>query len=121
MLRKWIVVKYDKPNSCYHFDILLRDLKKISASEFLEAIRSGKGEDHPYSAHELVWERDNRFKSVMSFRQIVNDMENKEESLAIKQGGIALLDPIKPIYGHKYSYSLQDLAKNPNRKQEYKK
>lgn len=48
-------------------------------------------------------------------------MPDKEEVKAIKDGGIALLDPIKPIYGHKYSYSLTELAKNPNRKQEYKK
>ena len=26
LLRKWMVVKHDKPNSCYHFDNLQRDL-----------------------------------------------------------------------------------------------
>ena len=57
----------------------------------------------------------------MSFRKIANELPDQEEAQKIREGPIALLDPIKPIYGHKYSYSLTELAKNPNRKQEYKK
>jgi len=50
-----MVVKQDKPNSCYHFDNLQRDLKMKPAKEFLTAIRSGKGEEMAGSAYELLW------------------------------------------------------------------
>ena len=39
----------------------------------------------------------------------------------IKESPIILLDPIKQIYGHKFTYQLTELSKNPNRKQEYRK
>ena len=73
------------------------------------------------SAYELLWQRENRFKSIMSFRQIVNSMEDQAQAELIRASPIALLDPIKPINGHKYSYSLTELSTHPNRKQEYKK
>jgi hypothetical protein len=57
----------------------------------------------------------------MSFREIVNSLPDRQYAQSIKDSPIALLDPIKPIYGHKYSYSLNELSKQPNRKQEYKK
>jgi len=76
LLRKWMAVKEDKPNSCYHFDVLLKDLKTMSAQDFLVAIRSGRGENMPGTAYELLWEHENRFKSVMSFRNITNDLPN---------------------------------------------
>jgi hypothetical protein len=120
-MRNWMAVKQDKPNSCYHYDKLLRNLNAMPAQEFLVAIRSAKGEMMQGTAYELLWQVDNRFKSVMSFREIVNQMEDKQESHLIKESPIALLDPIKPISQHKYSYSLNELSSNPNRKAEYKK
>jgi len=93
----------------------------MPAQDFLVAIRSAKGEQMKGSAYQLVWEIESRFKSLMSFREIVNSMEDKEESNQIKQSPIALLDPIRPISQHKFSYSLNELSTNPNRKAEYKK
>jgi hypothetical protein len=44
LLAKWMLVKEDKPNSCYHFARLLENLKKMPAEEFALAIR-GKPDD----------------------------------------------------------------------------
>lgn len=46
---------------------------------------------------------------------------NAEKLDVVKQAPIILLDPIKQIYGHKFTYQLTELSKNPNRKQEYRK
>ena len=32
-----------------------------------------------------------------------------------------MLDPTKPVYGHKFTYTLRDLSRNPQRKQEYRR
>lgn len=39
-----ILVKHDKPHSCYHFLRILEDLPNMSAEEFAEAIK-GKPEN----------------------------------------------------------------------------
>lgn len=39
MLQKWMFVKADKPNSCYHFDMLLQHLDQMSAEDFAVCIR----------------------------------------------------------------------------------
>jgi hypothetical protein len=55
---------------------------------------------------------------LSSFGRSITDLE---EQKSIREAPIILMDPIKPIHGHKFTFSLNELSKNPNRKAEYKK
>lgn len=39
LLSKWMFVKGEKPNSCYHYDMFLEDLDQMSAEDFAICIR----------------------------------------------------------------------------------
>jgi hypothetical protein len=66
-----MLVKEDKPNSIYHFARLLDNLKLMSAEDFALAIR-GKPEDlHCEIAYDLLFTKPTRFKSIMSFRELI--------------------------------------------------
>jgi hypothetical protein len=95
----------------------------MSAEDFAIAIRGEPKELNCRFAHELLWSIATRFKSVMSFREMVYQNYNSTPTIlnAIKASPIILLNPIKQIYGHKFTYQLTELSKNPNRKQEYRK
>ena len=121
ILKKWMLVKEDKPNSCYHFAQLLQNLDKMSAEEFAVAIKGTPEELQCKVAHDLLWTASTRFKSIVSFRKLVHEKESPEARQAIMDSPVILLDPIKQVYGHKFTYSLAELSKNPNRKQEYRK
>ena len=44
------------------------------------AIRGGRNDDiQCKNAYELLWEKENRFKSINSFRKIVDELPNAEE------------------------------------------
>lgn len=73
LLKKWMLVKEDKPNSCYHFDMLLQDLEHMSAEDFAVAIRGEPKELNCTVAHDLLWSTPTRFKSVNSFREMIHD------------------------------------------------
>ena len=52
----------------------------MPAPEFLVAIRSGRNEEFKNeSAFELLWLKENRFKSINSFRQIVDQLPDLVE------------------------------------------
>lgn len=95
----------------------------MSAEDFAIAIRGEPKELNCIFAHDLLWNTATRFKSVMSFREMVYQNYNSTPTIlnAIKASPIILLNPIKQIYGHKFTYQLTELSKNPNRKQEYRK
>ena len=91
----------------------------MPAEEFAVAIRGTPTELNCRTAHELLWNiPSTRFKSVMTFREIIHKTygANTDSLQMIKQSPIILLDPITPIYGHKFTYQLTELSKNPNRK-----
>ena len=93
----------------------------MSAEDFAVAIRGTPEELNCKTAYDLLWRVNTRFKSVVSFRQLVSELKDKEQRDEIRKSPVILLDPIKQIYGHKYTYSLTELSKNPNRKQDYRK
>lgn len=95
----------------------------MSAEEFAVAIRGEPKELNCTIAHDLLWNTPTRFKSVVSFREMIYDKHklSPDTLQAIKESPIILLNPIKQIYGHKFTYQLTELSKNPNRKQEYRK
>ena len=77
-----MLVKEDKPNSCYHFDKLLQNLDQMSAEEFAVAIRGQPTELHSKNAYELIWTKPTRFKSVLKFREDTHKLYNdKPETL----------------------------------------
>lgn len=123
LLSKWMFVKSEKPNSCYHYDMFLEDLDQMSSEDFALCIRGQPTELNCRTAVDLLWNVPTRFKSVMSFRELVVQtyQHNPELLKQVKDAPIMLLDPIKQIYGHKFTYQLTELSKNPNRKQEYRK
>ena len=55
LLRNWMLVKEDKPNSCYHYDKLLENLSQMPAETFAEAIRGSPNELNCTTAFELLW------------------------------------------------------------------
>lgn len=123
LLAKWMLVKEDKPNSCYHFARLLENLKKMPAEEFALAIRGKPDDLNCEFAYDLLFIAQTRFKSINSFRTLVYDKftnapdaEGKKELEDIKQSAIILLDPIKEISSHKFVYSLTECPRNPARK-----
>ena len=66
-----MLVKEDKPNSCYHYDSLLQDLAQMPAEKFATAIRGQPNELNCTYASELLWTTATRFKSVNSFREMI--------------------------------------------------
>lgn len=92
----------------------------MPADQFALAIRGTTEELNCTTAEELLYTAHTRFKSINSFRTLLHE-QVEDTKIAIQEAPIILLDPIKPIYGHKMTYSLQELSKNPNRKQEYRK
>ena len=123
LLKKWMFVKGDKPNSCYHYDMFLQDLERMPVEDFVKCIRGQPTELSCEWAIDLLWKVPTRFKSVMSFREMILQTYNAypQTLQQVQKSPIILLDPIKPIYGHKFTYQLTELSKNPNRKQEYRK
>ena len=88
----------------------------MRAEEFAIAIKGSPEELNCQSAYDLLWNVNTRFKSINSFRKIINEKESPEARRKIMDSPVILLDPIKQIYGHKFAYSLTELSKNPNKK-----
>ena len=55
LLRKWMMVKEDKPNKLYNFDMLLQNLDKMPVEEFVVAIRGELKELNCTIASDLIW------------------------------------------------------------------
>ena len=71
LLKKWMLVKQDKPNSIYHFARLLENLREMPAGEFAQAIRGKPDDLGCETAYDLLFNITTRFKSIGSFREIV--------------------------------------------------
>ena len=93
----------------------------MRAEEFAIAIKGSPEELNCKSAYDLLWNVNTRFKSIISFRKMINEKTPPEIVRSVLESPVILLDPIRQIYGHKFTYSLCELSKNPNKKQEYKK
>ena len=39
LLSSWMFVKGEKPNSCYHYDMFLEDLDRMTSEDFARCIR----------------------------------------------------------------------------------
>jgi hypothetical protein len=66
-----MLVKEDKPNSIYHYARLLDNLRSMPAEDFAEAIRGKPDDLHCEYAYDLLFTKPTRFKSIMSFRELV--------------------------------------------------
>ena len=71
-----MLIKEDKPHSCYHFAQFLQDLKMMRAEDFAVAIKGSPEELNCKFAYDLLWNVNTRFKSITSFRKMVNDKES---------------------------------------------
>jgi hypothetical protein len=67
-----MMVKEDKPNSLYTFDMLKKDLKSISAPDMAVALRCRPDDLGCNTGYELVFTHPTRFKSINGFRELVN-------------------------------------------------
>ena len=104
VLHSLMLVKQDKPHSCYHFLRLLENLREMPAEEFAEAIKGKPEHLNCKTAFELVYNVGTRFKSISSYREsIQKDIANIEK---MKDMPLMLLDPIKVISHHKFKYAL---------------
>ena len=92
-----MLVKEDKPNSCYHFVDLLQNLQNIPAADFVTAIRGTVDQLPCDNAYDLIYNSNSRYKSVNSFREIVQENPSPLMRQKIMSSPIMLLDPIKPI------------------------
>ena len=62
-----------RPHSMYHFDSLF-DVNHSSASELAKALRCSSSDLNCETAHQLLYQANTRFKSIIGFRDIVTDM-----------------------------------------------
>jgi len=113
-------VKEDKPNSCYTYVDLCGDLKQMSARDFACKLKCSPEELNCQTAHELLYQVVTRFKSIMGYRELMYEKDKKTAEIMM-DCPIVLLDPIKKINEHAFSYSLQTLKRNPKAKMNYKK
>ncbi len=59
-----MLVKYDKPHSCYNFFQLLDNLREMPAEDMARAIKGKPDELGCKTAFELVYSASTRFKSI---------------------------------------------------------
>ena len=121
LLDKWMYVKGDKPNSCYTFVRLLANLKKMSAADLATELKCSTTELGCETGYELLYSAPTRFKSINGYREQIVQNETPERAKILMQSPICLLDPIKVINQHNFTYSLTQLKRNPKAKMNYKK
>ena len=100
-----MLVKEDKPNSCYTYVDLCGDLKQMSARDFARKLKCSPEELNCETAYELLYSVVTRFKSIMGYRELCQEKDKKTAGI-MKDCPIVLLDPIKKINEHSFSYSL---------------
>jgi hypothetical protein len=116
-----MLVKADKPNSCYTYTDYLDNLKQMKASDLAVALKCSPSELNCETAYELLYTAVTRFKSIIGYRELIATNETVESARVLKQSAIVLLDPIKKINEHHFTYSLTQLKRNPKAKMNYKK
>lgn len=76
-----MLVKEDKPHSCYNYFNILENLKEMTAQRFAEEIK-GKPENLGCdTAFDLVFNVSTRFKSVTSFRNCIAELKDDIETI----------------------------------------
>ena len=123
LLEKWMLVKEDKPNSCYNYFDFCGNLKQTSARDFALKLKCSPEELNCQTAYELLYSVVTRFKSIIGYRELI-EKKGQEDLNTMKnmlECPIILMDPIKTINQHSFSYSLKDLKRNPKAKMNYKK
>lgn len=78
MLEKCMLVKADKPNSCYTYFDMLCNLKTMEATALARALKCGTDELNCKTAFDLLYNAPTRFKSIMGYRELIYDKETKE-------------------------------------------
>jgi hypothetical protein len=66
-----MLVKEDKPNSCYTYVDLCGNLKKMSARDFASKLKCSPEELNCETAHDLLYSAVTRFKSIMGYRELI--------------------------------------------------
>lgn len=116
-----MLVKADKPNSCYTYTDYIDNLKQMKASDLAVALKCSPSELNCETAYELLYTAVTRFKSIIGYRELISAYETVESAKVLKQCAIVLLDPIRKINEHHFTYSLTQLKRNPKAKMNYKK
>lgn len=116
-----MLVKADKPNSCYTYTDYIDNLKQMKASDLAVALKCSPSELNCETAYELLYTAVTRFKSIIGYRELISANETVESAKVLKQCAIVLLDPIRKINEHHFTYSLTQLKRNPKAKMNYKK
>lgn len=75
LLEKWMLVKEDKPNSCYTYVDLCGNLKQMSAKDFAIKLKCSPEELNCDTAHELLYSVVTRFKSIMGYRELIQEKD----------------------------------------------
>lgn len=101
-----MLVKYDKPNSCYTFVDLLCNLREMKATDLALALKCGTSDLNCETAHDLLYKTPTRFKSIVGYRELIEKNETVESAKILRESPICLLDPIKKINEHNFTYSL---------------
>ena len=68
LLSKYMLVKADKPNSCYTYVDLIGNLKNIQAEELAKALKCSTLELNAKTGFELLYSAVTRFKSIIGYR-----------------------------------------------------
>lgn len=116
-----MLIKADKPNSCYTYTDYIDNLKQMKASDLAVALKCSPSELNCETAYELLYTAVTRFKSIIGYRELISANETVESAKVLKQCAIVLLDPIRKINEHHFTYSLTQLKRNPKAKMNYKK
>ena len=106
LLDKYMLVKADKPNSCYTFTDYIENLKQMKAADLAVALKCSATELNCETAYELLYSACTRFKSIIGYRELIANNETVESAKHLKECAIVLLDPIKKINEHNFTYSL---------------
>ncbi len=72
MLDKLMLVKADKPNSCYTFYDMLTNLKSMRAEDLAIALKCSPESLNCKTAYELLYTKPTRFKSIIGYRELIS-------------------------------------------------
>lgn len=106
LLEKYMLIKADKPNSCYTYTDYIDNLKQMKAADLAESLKCSATELNCETAYELLYSACTRFKSIIGYRELIANNETVESAKHLKECAIVLLDPIKKINEHNFTYSL---------------
>jgi len=66
-----MLVKADKPSSCYTFVDLFSNLRQMKATDLAIALKCSPEELNCETAFELIYSAPTRFKSIVGYRELI--------------------------------------------------